>query len=117
MKEGDLNLCTISSELKLNEVSPKIVETRTISISDNILFNGKIGVPIGGIEEPLIIGDVQLDFILNSDGSLKAKVFNRENEFRYIGEELGYTQGVGLSYQVDFQTFRDLISKILQKNN
>ena len=60
---------------------------------------------------------MQLDFILNSDGSLKAKVFNRENEFRYIGEELGYTQGVGLSYQVDFQTFRDLISKILQKNN
>jgi hypothetical protein len=72
---------------------------------------------MGGIEETLIIGDVQLDFILNSDGSLKAKVFNRENEFRYIGEELGYTQGVGLSYQVDFQTFRDLISKILQKNN
>ena len=81
------------------------------------MFNGKIGVPIGGIEETLIIGDVQLDFILNSDGSLKAKVFNRENEFRYIGEELGYTQGVGLSYQVDFQTFRDLISKILLKNN
>ena len=91
--------------------------TLSTKISDNILFNGKIGVPIGGIEETLIIGDVQLDFILNSDGSLKAKVFNRENEFRYIGEELGYTQGIGLSYQVDFQTFRDLISKILQKNN
>ena len=74
-------------------------------------------MPIGGIEETLIIGDVQLDFILNSDGSLRAKVFNRENEFRYIGEELGYTQGVGLTYQVDFQTFRDLISKILQKSN
>ena len=44
------------------------------------------------------------------------KVFNRENEFRYIGEELGYTQGVGLSYQVDFQTFRDLIFKLMQKN-
>ena len=90
--------------------------TLSTKISDKILFNGKIGVPIGGIEETLIIGDVQLDFILNSDGSLKAKVFNRENEFRYIGEELGYTQGVGLSYQVDFQTFRDLIFKLMQKN-
>ena len=90
--------------------------TLSTEISDKILFNGKIGVPIGGIEETLIIGDVQIDFILNQDGSLKAKVFNRENEFRYIGDKLGYTQGVGLTYQVDFQTFRDLISRLLEKN-
>ena len=90
--------------------------TLSTEISDKILFNGKIGVPIGGIEETLIIGDVQIDFILNDDGSLKAKVFNRENEFRYIGDKLGYTQGVGVTYQVDFQTFRDLISKLIEKN-
>ena len=90
--------------------------TLSTEISEKILFNGKIGVPIGGIEETLIIGDVQVDFILNVDGSLKAKVFNRENEFRYIGDKLGYTQGVGLTYQVDFQTFRDLISKLVEKN-
>tara|TARA_B100000575_G_scaffold294535_1_gene311232 strand:+ start:2741 stop:6286 length:3546 start_codon:yes stop_codon:yes gene_type:complete len=91
--------------------------TLSTRISDKILFNGKIGVPIGGIEETLIIGDVQIDFILNEDGSLRAKVFNKENEFRYIGDELGYTQGIGLSYQVDFQTFRSLISMIISNNN
>ena len=91
--------------------------TLSTKISDKILFNGKIGVPIGGIEETLIIGDVQVDFILNEDGSLRAKVFNKENEFRYIGDELGYTQGIGLSYQVDFQTFRSLLSKIIANNN
>ena len=91
--------------------------TLSTKISDKILFNGKIGVPIGGIEETLIIGDVQIDFILNEDGTLRAKVFNRENEFRYIGDELGYTQGIGLSYQVDFQTFRSLLSKIITNSN
>ena len=91
--------------------------TLSTKISDKILFNGKIGVPIGGIEETLIIGDVQVDFILNEDGTLRAKVFNKENEFRYIGDELGYTQGIGLSYQVDFQTFRSLLSKIIANNN
>ena len=93
--------------------------TLSTKISDKILFNGKIGVPIGGIEETLIIGDVQIEFLLNEDGTLKAKVFNRENEFRYIGDELGYTQGIGISYQVDFESFREIVSKLIspQKNN
>jgi hypothetical protein len=88
--------------------------TLSTQITDKILLNGKIGVPVGGIEETLIVGDLQIDFILNEEGSLKAKVFNKENEFRYIGDELGYTQGVGLSYQVDFETFRELITKIIK---
>ena len=52
--------------------------------------------------------------MLNDEGSLRAKVFNKENEFRYIGDELGYTQGVGLSYEVDFDTFGALIQKIIR---
>jgi len=82
-----------------------------------ILINGEIGVPFGGVEETLIVGDVRIDFILNEEGSLKAKVFNKENEFRYIGDELGYTQGVGISYEVDFETFSELLSKILIRKN
>jgi len=88
--------------------------TLSTQITDKILLNGKIGVPVGGIEETLIVGNLQIDFILNDEGSLKAKVFNKENEFRYLGDELGYTQGVGLSYQVDFETFRDLLTKIVK---
>ena len=90
--------------------------TLSTKISDKILFNGKIGVPIGGIEETLIIGDVEIEFLLNEDGTLKAKVFNRENEFRYIGDELGYTQGMGLSYQVDFESFREILSKLVSQD-
>ena len=58
---------------------------------------------------------MQIDFILNESGSLKAKVFNRENDFRYLGDEFGYTQGMGMSYQVDFNTFQELLSKITSK--
>ena len=90
--------------------------TLSTQITDKILLNGNIGVPVGGIEETLIVGDLQIDFILNEEGSLKAKVFNKENEFRYLGDELGYTQGVGLSYQVDFETFRELMKKIVNGN-
>ena len=87
--------------------------TLSTQISDRILLNGKIGVPVGGVEQTLIVGNIQIDFILNDEGSLRAKVFNKENEFRYIGDELGYTQGVGLSYDVDFNTFKELIQKVV----
>ena len=90
--------------------------TLSTKISDRILLNGKIGVPVGGLEQTLIVGNVQIDFILNEEGSLRAKVFNKENEFRYIGDEFGYTQGVGLSYNVDFDTFKELIKKISTLN-
>ncbi len=81
-------------------------------ITDRVLIEGNLGVPIGGVEQTFILGDIRIDFILNQQGTLRARVFNRENELRYIGDELGYTQGVGLSYTVDFETFRDLLQKI-----
>jgi hypothetical protein len=88
--------------------------TLSTQISDRILINGKIGVPVGGVEETLIVGNVQIDFILNEEGTLKAKVFNKENEFRFFGNQLGYTQGMGLNYQVDFDTFSELLNKIVK---
>lgn len=91
--------------------------TLSTKISDRILLNGKIGVPVGGVEQTLVVGNIQIDFILNQEGTLRAKVFNKENEFRYIGDELGYTQGVGLSYDVDFNTFKDLVQKVIRSQS
>ena len=41
--------------------------TLSTQITDKILINGKIGVPVGGIEETLIVGDLQMNFILNEE--------------------------------------------------
>ena len=90
--------------------------TLVTQISDRMLINGKVGVPVGGVEETIIVGDVTIEFLLNKDGSLRARIFNRENEFQYFGDDLGYTQGVGLSYKVEFNDFKSLINKIIKKN-
>ncbi|WP_309608071.1 translocation/assembly module TamB domain-containing protein, partial [Flavobacterium sp.] len=87
--------------------------TLSTQISDKITINGKLGVPVGGINESAVVGDVEVQLRLNEDGSLNARVFNRENDINYIGEGIGYTQGLGISYEVDFNTFRELIRKIL----
>ncbi len=82
-------------------------------ISDKITINGKFGVPVGGVNESVVVGDVEVQLRLNEDGTLKARVFNRENDITYLGQGgIGYTQGVGLNYEVDFSTFKELMYKI-----
>lgn len=92
--------------------------TLQTQISDKVLINGKVGVPVGGAgaNETVVAGDVQIDFLLNEEGTLTAKVFNRENSIRNFGEAIGYTQGVGLSYNVDFDTFKELIKTLFKKD-
>ena len=85
-------------------------------ISDRILINGKIGVPVSGTDENVILGNVQIDFLLNESGSLKARIFNKENEFQFFGDEIGFTQGIGIQYDVEFDNFKELLKKI-KKNN
>lgn len=89
--------------------------TLSTQISERVLINGQVGVPVGGVTETVIVGNIEIEFLLNEEGNLRAKIFNRENNIQYIGEELGFTQGIGLSYQVDFDTFKELIHKIMDK--
>ena len=89
--------------------------TLQTKITDRVLINGKVGVPVGGATDSVIAGDVQVDFLLNEEGTLTATVFNRENSIRNFGEEIGYTQGLGIAYSVDFDTFGELLRKIFNK--
>ncbi|MCX7549463.1 translocation/assembly module TamB domain-containing protein [Xanthomarina sp. F2636L] len=88
--------------------------TLQTNISERVIINGKVGVPVGGVSETVVAGDVQIDFLLNEEGTLTAKVFNRENSIRNFGEEIGYTQGIGIAYSVDFDTFKELLDKIFK---
>ncbi|KFB00196.1 hypothetical protein IA57_12260 [Mangrovimonas yunxiaonensis] len=96
------------------QTTDRLGVTLQTNISDRIMLNSKLGVPVGGVGETVVAGDVQIDFLLNEEGTLTAKVFNRENSIRNLGEEIGYTQGLGIAYSVDFDTFKELIQKIFK---
>lgn len=95
------------------ETENRIGVTVSTKISDRILLNGKVGVPVGGATETVVAGDFELQLLLNEEGTLSAKFFNRENEIQaLLGERQGYTQGAGLSYEVDFNSFKELMRKM-----
>jgi hypothetical protein len=89
--------------------------TVSSKINDRITVNGKVGVPVGGITETAIVGDLEVQYRVNKDGTLNLRVFNKENDITYIGQGIGYTQGVGMSYEVDFDTFKELVNKIFKR--
>lgn len=94
----------------------RIGVTVSTQISDRVLVNGRVGVPVGGVSETVVAGDVEVQVLLNEEGTLSAKIFNRENQIQqFLAERQGYTQGLGLSYQVDFNSFKELMRKVFKK--
>ncbi|WP_404981054.1 translocation/assembly module TamB domain-containing protein [Capnocytophaga granulosa] len=96
--------------------SDRLGITVSTQVTDRIFFNGKLGIPVGGVTQTAVAGDFELQFLLSKDGRLSAKIFNRENELQqYLMDKIDYSQGIGLTYKVDFDTFRELIRDIFAK--
>jgi len=62
------------------------------------------------------VGDIEILYRVNEDGSMNLRLFNKENDINYVGQGIGYTQGVGISYEVDFDTFSELVNKIFKNH-
>lgn len=101
---------------RVNQISDRLAVNLNTQLNDKITINGVVGVPVGGVSQSVLVGNLEIQMELNQDGTLQAHVFNRENDLNYkIGGNIGYTQGVGLTYSVDFNSFRDLMRKIFYK--
>jgi len=116
---GKINFDVTYSAANKTALSPteagRVVATVTTQINDRITINGRVGVPTGGVSETAIVGNFEAQYRVNEDGTLNLRVFNRENDINYIGQGIGYTQGAGVSYEVDFDTFKELVNKIFKK--
>ncbi len=118
---GNLAGINYSFDLQNSEkTDPTITRKRALGvkietkISDRVLINGKVAVPLNERETAQTVGDAKVEFLINEDGTFRATVFTKPNELRYsnISTDIGYTKGVGLSYHVDFETFKELMDKL-----
>lgn len=98
------------------ESDDRLGVTMSTKISDKVLVNGKVGVPIGGVNKTVIAGNVEVQVLLNEERTLTLKFFNRENTIQNYGDQIGYTQGIGISYDVEFNNLKELFQKIFRGN-
>jgi len=119
----DDNKVKLGIDVDLGETTPdyetdsRVGVTLSTKLSDNVLINGKVGVPIGGVNKTTVAGDFEVEVLLNEDRTLSLKFFNRENSIQNFGEQIGYTQGVGVSYNIEFDNLRELFEELFKNKN
>ena len=119
----DDNKVKLGIDVDIGETTPeyetdsRVGVTLSTKLSDNVLINGKVGVPVGGVSETTVAGDFEVEVILNEDRTLSLKFFNRENSIQNFGEQIGYTQGVGVSYNIEFDNLRELFEELFKNKN
>ncbi|CAA0256362.1 conserved hypothetical protein [Tenacibaculum maritimum] len=100
------------SEVESLKTDNQVDVSVTTQLSDRVIVNGKVGVPVGTNTQTSVVGEVKVEVLLNEQGNFRGTVFNRQNDIQYSTEEEGYTQGVGLSYEVNFNNLSELAKKI-----
>jgi len=85
-------------------------------LNDRLSINGNIDVNTNATATRTnnIVGDFDMDYKLNKSGKLRVKAFNRAND-DIIYENSPYTQGVGLFYKEEFNTFGELLKRYWEK--
>ena len=108
---------TRDNEIERLNIDNQVDVSLSTQLSDRVIINGKVGVPVGAQTQSSVVGEVKVEILLNKDGNFRGVIFNRQNEIQYTTEEEGYTQGVGLSYQVNFNNLSELLTKLGLKKN
>ena len=86
--------------------------------NENFIFNSEVLVPTGSRSNSNIAGVVSIETPINKKETLFLSVFNRQNEIQYSEEEEGYTQGLGLSWQINFDGKEEFLEKLgLRRKN
>lgn len=84
-------------------------------LDDRLLINGNFGYRDNTLtQNSTFIGDFDVKWRIREGGNTYLKAYNKTND-RYFTKATLNTQGVGISYQRDFEHWRDLFRKVTSK--
>ncbi len=87
-------------------------------LDDQLMITGSVGARnsnVGGNSQASLIGDIEVEYKLNKEGTFRINVFNESNDTRVIQTQNRgqFKQGIGVYYKEDFHSIKDF--KLLQK--
>ena len=93
------------------------VALSTQLFNNRVLVNGTVGNKqmLGGTSTNEVVGDIDIEIKLNRSGSLRVKLFTHSADQYTSFLDNSQRHGGGISYQRDFNSFRQLFQMILAK--
>ena len=88
------------------------VAMSTQILNERVIINGNVATNERDDDASAMVGDVEVEVKLNKKGNLRVKAYNKANE-DFIYEDAQYTQGVGLFYRKEFDTFGELLRSFI----
>ena len=84
--------------------------------NNRIIIDGNVGVANVQSSSSDIVGDVNIEYKITSDGRFRVRAFNKSNDINTLTNNAPFTQGVGLTYQKEFDRLGDLFRKRKKKD-
>jgi hypothetical protein len=109
----------ISNEEIALALSTQLFNER-LSLSSNLGVSRNTGQTNTNQNTTNLIGDIRIEYKITKDGKIRLVVYNESNDFRMAyTQQSPYTQGVGIIYREDFDTFDEFLDgfKHLLKRN
>jgi hypothetical protein len=76
--------------------------------------NGNFGYKDNAMMNSNFVGDFEAIWLLTRNGDIRLRAYNQTND-RYLFKSTLTTQGVGVSYKKDFDSWTDLFFRFLRK--
>lgn len=95
------------------------VALSTQLFNDRVIIDGNIGMEGSNSSSQTttnqstsnIVGDVNVEYKWTDEGKLRIKAFNRSNKYDLLNTNSPYTQGVGIVYRKEFNSFKELFKR------
>ncbi|MFO8002430.1 MAG: translocation/assembly module TamB domain-containing protein [Marinilabilia sp.] len=112
-------LSTISSDVDVgvsyrpeDNISSEEVEVAlsTQMFNNRVTINGNVGYGKYQTNTSKMVGDFDMDVMLNRSGTIRAKAYTHSND-DVIYETSPTTQGIGVTFKEEFNNFKDVLRK------
>lgn len=95
------------------------VALSTQLFNDRVSIDGNLGMAgqnpaLANRRTSSIVGDINVEVKITPEGRFRVKAFNRSNAFEFLENQAPYTQGVGVFYRREFDSFMELLRRYRQ---
>lgn len=84
-------------------------------LNNRLILNGNLGYRDKSLNTNQFIGDFDIEYLLNRKGSWRLKAYNRYNDQNYYLRSAQTTQGIGIMFRRDFDSFDSFLKSLKRK--